>query len=945
MGRAGTKQRSAAAESGSAAERVDEVRKIGDQAAENNICSICYDVVKKGRDRVASAHPDTGCSHLFHWHCMQTWLQERPTCPVCIRSLQDGGVFEVFPDGEKVLYNFTPTQITVTVVVNVVLAMSEAAAGGRQGRGGRRRRGQGQQLSPQNAPARISAEGAGGERTPGASRRSQRRGDRTAWDAWNWEDEQSTRWEGQDWEEEDWSWQQGGWDDWTGSDAWAGDWWSSSWQAEQAWAEDGDWSQTWGEARNGSQPSRDAAPQQEALPRTRGERRAAGRDAARGAAARPVWRPRQVPSEATASSSGVAAAGGASPDLPVRAPPTALPPATRLCPSCRHSQAPQADDGAAASGAGDALETMPREEAGLDQTAQEETKTGTSVPDETHVEPAASGSAGGASVEIEKEQEAEAETAAAAAAEGQVVEAAPSESERPIVDSTQPAGLVDGQEAATTEQAEQVAAETEKDSSSSATASKDAVSADREATSSNDAAESAAVVNAAEAAVQADETSRPAEDPSRSSSKEGPQRKPAAVVTPRPEAPVAGDLPLPHRLQRLYPDVSTLPSHVRGGESPGDGLSGVLPAMSSTSQVTSTLPTPPFPLPPRLPGAFSPSSFQPAASQVPSGSRARSSSEPADALRDSGSVRLDRVLQSAIANHCGALGVRGAPSGMNVEPARVIVVLHRGSTLHRNDRDDLHLERMAHDLIEVRPTQVSIDLVTRIRIGLRRQDGGVGILPSMPPSQQPLESPVGSLGNPLPGGLGGRPASPPGRPSRRLMPLGAVRRAGVPLLQHDLLPLPGNSPEGAAAESPTTAFGNMGQHLHVGDANIRSAVRGGLADLISRLLLRQTSPPPLTSTTRVGSSITTFTTLVQAQTHFARDQSGREEDSSSTDALIRGLVAEIVGKLLGQQPPSQSSSGPSRAVVAAAERAAAENQASASTGASSSNASNRRHRQ
>lgn len=40
-------------------------------------CPICYDVIYQDN---MTALP---CAHLFHRPCIQTWLNENPTCPVC----------------------------------------------------------------------------------------------------------------------------------------------------------------------------------------------------------------------------------------------------------------------------------------------------------------------------------------------------------------------------------------------------------------------------------------------------------------------------------------------------------------------------------------------------------------------------------------------------------------------------------------------------------------------------------------------------------------------------------------------------------------------------------------------------------------------------------------------------------------------------------------------
>ena len=40
-------------------------------------CSICYEVVEKGVNKI------TACNHEFHRKCLEKWLETNNTCPLC----------------------------------------------------------------------------------------------------------------------------------------------------------------------------------------------------------------------------------------------------------------------------------------------------------------------------------------------------------------------------------------------------------------------------------------------------------------------------------------------------------------------------------------------------------------------------------------------------------------------------------------------------------------------------------------------------------------------------------------------------------------------------------------------------------------------------------------------------------------------------------------------
>ncbi|ESW05330.1 hypothetical protein PHAVU_011G171100 [Phaseolus vulgaris] len=49
-------------------------------------CSICLEGVAEGEDVKMTAH----CRHIFHANCIDTWLENHVTCPVCRYSEMGG---------------------------------------------------------------------------------------------------------------------------------------------------------------------------------------------------------------------------------------------------------------------------------------------------------------------------------------------------------------------------------------------------------------------------------------------------------------------------------------------------------------------------------------------------------------------------------------------------------------------------------------------------------------------------------------------------------------------------------------------------------------------------------------------------------------------------------------------------------------------------------------
>ena len=50
-------------------------KKLGD-------CPICYEEVTKGTSTT------TRCKHVFHKACLERWMEEKPTCPMCRENIR-----------------------------------------------------------------------------------------------------------------------------------------------------------------------------------------------------------------------------------------------------------------------------------------------------------------------------------------------------------------------------------------------------------------------------------------------------------------------------------------------------------------------------------------------------------------------------------------------------------------------------------------------------------------------------------------------------------------------------------------------------------------------------------------------------------------------------------------------------------------------------------------
>jgi hypothetical protein len=66
-----------------------------------NICSICLDKIK------ISTQIDTVCKHFYHKYCLDIWLQNNTSCPLCRQQIKDINIFEINKIYE-VQYKYTP---------------------------------------------------------------------------------------------------------------------------------------------------------------------------------------------------------------------------------------------------------------------------------------------------------------------------------------------------------------------------------------------------------------------------------------------------------------------------------------------------------------------------------------------------------------------------------------------------------------------------------------------------------------------------------------------------------------------------------------------------------------------------------------------------------------------------------------------------------------------
>jgi hypothetical protein len=59
-----------------------------EENAVENCCSICLDEYAHG-DRISGAKNTSSCQHLFHEHCITSWLMNHDNCPICRVSYFD----------------------------------------------------------------------------------------------------------------------------------------------------------------------------------------------------------------------------------------------------------------------------------------------------------------------------------------------------------------------------------------------------------------------------------------------------------------------------------------------------------------------------------------------------------------------------------------------------------------------------------------------------------------------------------------------------------------------------------------------------------------------------------------------------------------------------------------------------------------------------------------
>lgn len=59
-----------------------------EENAVENCCSICLDEYAPG-DRISGAKNTSSCQHLFHEHCITSWLMNHDNCPICRVSYFD----------------------------------------------------------------------------------------------------------------------------------------------------------------------------------------------------------------------------------------------------------------------------------------------------------------------------------------------------------------------------------------------------------------------------------------------------------------------------------------------------------------------------------------------------------------------------------------------------------------------------------------------------------------------------------------------------------------------------------------------------------------------------------------------------------------------------------------------------------------------------------------
>ncbi|XVF32916.1 hypothetical protein REPUB_Repub17cG0124100 [Reevesia pubescens] len=65
-------------------ESIQALQKVKLEGASTEECMICTEQLSSGTDQVVTSMP---CSHLFHGHCLEKWLNMSHQCPLCRFSM------------------------------------------------------------------------------------------------------------------------------------------------------------------------------------------------------------------------------------------------------------------------------------------------------------------------------------------------------------------------------------------------------------------------------------------------------------------------------------------------------------------------------------------------------------------------------------------------------------------------------------------------------------------------------------------------------------------------------------------------------------------------------------------------------------------------------------------------------------------------------------------
>jgi RNA polymerase subunit RPABC4/transcription elongation factor Spt4 len=70
---------------------------LDNEKGQKEVCPICLD-----NDQFTyKSWVKTKCSHYFHRHCIDLWLETRKVCPICIQEITDENIIIIVEEMEE----------------------------------------------------------------------------------------------------------------------------------------------------------------------------------------------------------------------------------------------------------------------------------------------------------------------------------------------------------------------------------------------------------------------------------------------------------------------------------------------------------------------------------------------------------------------------------------------------------------------------------------------------------------------------------------------------------------------------------------------------------------------------------------------------------------------------------------------------------------------------